>query len=579
MTAYYADKIFKDNIEEILSYGTWDENPRPKYSDGTPAHTKFITDVFEKYPAGNLAPITELRPIAWKTAIREVLWIYNNQTSNLKELHERKVFFWDEWEVGYQKEREIVKVEAKKVEDSECIPEYFNFGEIQNSIDGEIRKSEYGHGEYILIKKYTSNSNKRYRPMYDAQFIKDGYICPIRKDSIDKGQHPVNPYTKKLLGVGYMGEYKKVSGYTDVQIKNLKNKWYSMINRAYDGTRKEYSDVLVDKCWHSFQNFLETIKYIPHYSFARKNDFDNRWEIDKDYFGRNHYSPKTSVFLPRGENLKYRSTSVPIEAFMPYHLGKIKRYLTLTDFCNDFSISKKSVRRWLDNGISDDGTFAFKELFNTDDFVYRYKLIKPNIGQRYGATVRKHDIINNLLKDLEEDKFGRRHVINLWQEDDFKESEGLKPCAFLSMYTVTKDPTGEHEYMLNASLTIRSSDFLTAASINRIQYKALQLMLAKHLSMSVGTFSVFTSNMHIYDRHMENAKKIRNVALRDMQYNMAKPSPWDKEKRAKYWEQQPQLILNVPDGTDFYDIKDTDFELKNYDPIKHEPKLKFDLGI
>ena len=40
---------------------------------------------------------------------------------------------------------------------------------------------------------------------------------------------------------------------------------------------------------------------------------------------------------------------------------------------------------------------------------------------------------------------------------------------------------------------------------------------------------------------------------------------------------QPRLVLNVPDGTDFFDIKPEDFELVDYEPVK--PQLKFDLAI
>ena len=40
---------------------------------------------------------------------------------------------------------------------------------------------------------------------------------------------------------------------------------------------------------------------------------------------------------------------------------------------------------------------------------------------------------------------------------------------------------------------------------------------------------------------------------------------------------QPRLVLNVPDGTNFFDIKAEDFELVDYDPVK--PQLKFDLAI
>ena len=37
----YADRIFKDNCREILTHGVWDtdQNVRPHWEDGTPAHT------------------------------------------------------------------------------------------------------------------------------------------------------------------------------------------------------------------------------------------------------------------------------------------------------------------------------------------------------------------------------------------------------------------------------------------------------------------------------------------------------------------------------------------------------------
>jgi hypothetical protein len=44
-----ADKYYIQNIQKIMSEGSWDENPRPKYPDGDPAYSKFITGVFEEY--------------------------------------------------------------------------------------------------------------------------------------------------------------------------------------------------------------------------------------------------------------------------------------------------------------------------------------------------------------------------------------------------------------------------------------------------------------------------------------------------------------------------------------------------
>ena len=96
-----ADIYFKRNLNLILEEGCWDENPRPKYQDGTPANTKFITQVFEEYDISKGEfPITTLRPTAIKTGIKEILWIYQKQTSSLQVAREMGINWWDEWNIG-----------------------------------------------------------------------------------------------------------------------------------------------------------------------------------------------------------------------------------------------------------------------------------------------------------------------------------------------------------------------------------------------------------------------------------------------------------------------------------------------
>ncbi len=60
------------------------------------------------------------------------------------------------------------------------------------------------------------------------------------------------------------------------------------------------------------------------------------------------------------------------------------------------------------------------------------------IGMRYGATVKKYNLMSGLLEGINNQPYGRRHVISLWQENDFCESEGLNPCAFMTMWSVRK---------------------------------------------------------------------------------------------------------------------------------------------
>ena len=175
------------------------------------------------------------------------------------------------------------------------------------------------------------------------------------------------------------------------------------------------------------------------------------------------------------------------------------------------------------------------------------------IGQRYGAVVKKHDITNKILKQLEANPWNRRNIISLWDYEAFEETEGLLPCAFQTMFDVRRV---DGEIYLDATLTQRSNDMLVAHHINAMQYVALQMMIAKHFGWKVGKFFYFINNLHIYDNQFEQAEELLRREPSDC---------------------QPHLVLNVPDGTNFFDIKPVDFELVDYDPVK--PQLKFDLAI
>jgi thymidylate synthase len=226
-----ADKYYIDNLNKILSEGSWDENPRPKWKDGTPAHTKFITGVFEEYDLSKGEfPITTLRNTAIKTGIREVLWIYQKQTSSLAVARELGVNWWEEWNIGDE-----------------------------------------------------------------------------------------------------------------------------------------------------------------------------------------------------------------------------------------------------------------------------------TIGQRYGATINRYDLMNDILYGLKNDPFGRRHIINMFQYTDLKETNGLFPCAYETLWSVRKI---DGEYYLDMTLNQRSNDYVMANYINKIQYVALQMMVASHCGYKLGKFCHLVQNLHIYDRHMDSVREV-----------------------------------------------------------------------
>ena len=181
------------------------------------------------------------------------------------------------------------------------------------------------------------------------------------------------------------------------------------------------------------------------------------------------------------------------------------------------------------------------------------------IGQRYGATVKRYDLMHKLIEDIRKDPYGRRKVVSLWQETDLRETPGLPPCAFLTMWNVRGK-------FLDMSLIQRSGDMLTASGaggINEIQYAALLMMIARVTGKEPGVFTHFVANEQIYDRHMENAQEMLARAENAATSDADAPAP--------------MLVLKKEMGCVFEDITIEDFEMANYTPMK--PQLKFDLGI
>ena len=127
------------------------------------------------------------------------------------------------------------------------------------------------------------------------------------------------------------------------------------------------------------------------------------------------------------------------------------------------------------------------------------------IGVRYGETIWRYDLMNKILKGLKDDPFGRRHIINMYQYSDLNESKGLHPCAYETLWSVRKI---DGEYYLDMTLTQRSNDYIMAGYINKIQYVALQMMVAAHCGYKIGKFFHLVQNLHIYDRHMDAVKEI-----------------------------------------------------------------------
>ena len=92
----YADKVFRANVEDILANGVWDTDRevRPKWLDGTPAHTVKKFCIVNRYDLSKEFPIMTLRKQGFKNAVDEILWIWQKKSNKISDLHSH---IWDSW--------------------------------------------------------------------------------------------------------------------------------------------------------------------------------------------------------------------------------------------------------------------------------------------------------------------------------------------------------------------------------------------------------------------------------------------------------------------------------------------------
>ena len=92
----YADKVFIENCKDIIENGTWDKDQqvRPHWADGTPAHTVKKFGIVNRYDLSKEFPILTIRKTFFKSAVDEILWIWQKKSNNVKDLNSH---IWDSW--------------------------------------------------------------------------------------------------------------------------------------------------------------------------------------------------------------------------------------------------------------------------------------------------------------------------------------------------------------------------------------------------------------------------------------------------------------------------------------------------
>ena len=92
----YADQVFRANCLDILQNGVRDDDltVRPHWEDGAPAHTIKKFGLVNRYDLQKEFPILTLRRTYLKSAVDELLWIWQKKSNNVRDLSSH---IWDAW--------------------------------------------------------------------------------------------------------------------------------------------------------------------------------------------------------------------------------------------------------------------------------------------------------------------------------------------------------------------------------------------------------------------------------------------------------------------------------------------------
>lgn len=170
-----ADMNYKLTCKDILDngYDNTGEEVRPKWSDGTPAYTIRKTGIVNRYDLSTQFPALSLRPIAFKSCIDEILWIWQKKSSNVHDLNSH---IWDSWAdesgfigkaYGYQVGQKF-RLITTTYDKLRSIKE--DYKTHPRKMDGKEYKFRVDQTDYILHElKYNKNSRRIIGNLYNVE--------------------------------------------------------------------------------------------------------------------------------------------------------------------------------------------------------------------------------------------------------------------------------------------------------------------------------------------------------------------------------------------------------------------------
>ena len=505
----YADKVFIENCKDILENGTSTEGElvRPHWEDGTPAYTIKQFGIINRYDLSKEFPALTLRKVPLKSALDEILWIYQKK-SNITEYLSSSV--WDSWTKPITNQNELVYISPPNIND--LFFEIKKINPIINYNPSDIKQSKKC-GPYIKIEDVGFNKVK-------IQFIDTGNIKTISKQSYYRGQI-FDEYKINTYGIGYYGNHKKpeLKEYFGKYFNRWVDIWRHICKRCSPANQLDaYKNCLISTNFRNCEYFLTWVKNNNRYG----KEYLGVLQVDKDYYGVKCYSEKTCTLLTPKENI-----SLTLKNWFYYNK---KYYYSREDLIKQ--LEKDSGKSFISYNNSGDRV-GIKPSFNNYlqemidkkeiQVIYPNKLIngkyprfplktQNSIGTCYGWVIGnkfpfKGEMIDQtdyVLKQLKETPFSRRIMTNMYQYQ-YLSGGGLDPCCYSMTYNVTEKNGKRY---LNAILNQRSQDMLAANGWNICQYSLLLMMMAQVNNMIPGEIVHVIADCHIYDRHIPIIKEL-----------------------------------------------------------------------
>ena len=153
-----ADEIFIRNCRDILENGVWDTDKevRPRWEDGTPAHTIKKFGQVSRYDLREEFPILTVRRTYLKSAIDEILWIWQKKSNNIRDLSSH---IWDSW-----------------ADESGSIGKAYGY---QLGIKYDFSEGKFDQVDKVLYDlKHAPASRRIIAHMYNVADLKDMHLYP-----------------------------------------------------------------------------------------------------------------------------------------------------------------------------------------------------------------------------------------------------------------------------------------------------------------------------------------------------------------------------------------------------------------